>query len=130
MPKYSHTLSLHFSVVSDDPDGADLTPTILRAAIMDRMAALDRSIHMHPPLGEWDEGVLPPDETTEIGGIEPAVGLYVRDRALNLYKIIDERPGPLAPEYRVECLKGPNAGETLWVHRSAIIDGKFAVSTS
>lgn len=22
MPKYSHTLSLHFSVVSDDPDGA------------------------------------------------------------------------------------------------------------
>ena len=63
MPRYEHTLTLHFTVTSEDFYARDLTPEIMRAAIERRMADLDRSIHRYPPLGEWDEGVLPPNET-------------------------------------------------------------------
>lgn len=59
----------------------------------------------------------------------PAVGLYVRDRNLSLYRIIDERHTNThaqgASEFLVECLKGPHTGRTMWLGRSTIESGDF-----
>lgn len=56
MARYNHAYGLAFSVVSTDQDGADITPAMLKAALLDRVADLDRS-------GEWNEAVGQPQDT-------------------------------------------------------------------
>ena len=64
--------------------------------------------------------------------LEPAIGLYVRDRNLNLYRIIDARHrnthSQYPSEFQVECLKGPNSGRVSWVGRNTIVTGDFPVT--
>ena len=56
--KYNHAVSLAFEVVSDDPNGEDFTPAILREALLKRMVNLDIG-------NEWVEAVGLPYDTHE-----------------------------------------------------------------
>lgn len=56
--KYNHAVSLSFEVVSDDPNGEDLTPAMLKEALLQRMVSLDNG-------GEWVEAIGLPYDTHE-----------------------------------------------------------------
>ena len=43
MPKYNHMYSIAFSVVSDDPDGNDVTAPMLFCALMGRLRRMMES---------------------------------------------------------------------------------------
>jgi hypothetical protein len=55
-PTYNHLYTLAFSVVSQHPKGEDVTPSMFRDAIVDRMADLDCA-------DEWEEAIGPPHDT-------------------------------------------------------------------
>lgn len=62
MPRFNHAFSIAFSVVSEQANGEDVTPAMLRAALQRRMDELDRS----PDGGrEWLEAVGAPFDTYE-----------------------------------------------------------------
>lgn len=56
--KYNHAVTLAFEVVSDDPNGEDFTPAILREALLQRMVNLDIG-------DEWVEAIGAPFDTYE-----------------------------------------------------------------
>ena len=56
---YNHAASLGFSVISLTPDGSDLTPAQIRAAVMARVESLELS-------QEWLEACLPVEDTYQI----------------------------------------------------------------
>ena len=58
--KYNHAVDISFSVVSNDPFGKDITPAMLREALVKRMQQLDNSADV-----EWLEAALPPYDTYE-----------------------------------------------------------------
>lgn len=43
MPRYNHAVTLAFEVISDDPEGEDITADMLRASLQKRMETLDSS---------------------------------------------------------------------------------------
>ncbi|BCM87770.1 hypothetical protein [Methylobacterium indicum] len=58
-PAYNHQMLLAFSVVSNDRKGKDITPAMLRAALMQRIKDLDEN-------NEWDEACGPPEDTYKV----------------------------------------------------------------
>lgn len=56
--KYNHAVSLAFEVISDDPNGDDLTPAMLKEALLQRMVDLDND-------SEWLEACGDPFDTYE-----------------------------------------------------------------
>ena len=58
MTSYDHAFTISFSVRSDTPDASDITPAILRAAIVRRLASL--------PDDEMLEAVGEPFDSYEI----------------------------------------------------------------
>lgn len=62
--RYNHMVSIAFTVISDEPDGSDLTPRMLRAALLKRLADLETTVHEN----EWLEACLPPLDTYEEEG--------------------------------------------------------------
>lgn len=71
MPKFNHAVTLAFSVISDDPEGEDFTPAMLKAALEARIRDLDRS----PGQSEWLEAVGSPFDSFKED--EPALATYV-----------------------------------------------------
>lgn len=58
MPRYNHAYTVAFSLNSDHPDGEDVTPEMLRVALLRRIIQLDED-------GEWEEAVGAPYDTYE-----------------------------------------------------------------
>lgn len=58
MPKYNHAYTVAFSLDSDHPDGEDVTPDMLRTALLKRMVDLDEN-------REWEEAVGAPFDSYE-----------------------------------------------------------------
>ena len=58
MPRYNHAYDMAFSLVSNDPEGLDVTPAMLRAALLRRIADLDAN-------DQWEEAVGAPFDTYE-----------------------------------------------------------------
>jgi hypothetical protein len=58
MPRYNHAFDVAFSLVSNDPEGLDVTPAMLRAALLRRIADLDAN-------DQWEEAVGAPFDTYE-----------------------------------------------------------------
>jgi hypothetical protein len=56
--KYNHAVALGFDVISEDPDGEDFTPAMLKEALLQRMASLDIG-------NEWVEAIGAPYDTYE-----------------------------------------------------------------
>jgi hypothetical protein len=58
--KYNHAVTLAFEVISEDPNGDDITTAMLREALLARMVNLDID-------GSWAEATLPPYDTHQEG---------------------------------------------------------------
>ena len=56
MKKYNHAVTLAFEVISEDPNGNDITPAMLKEALLQRMVNLDTD-------GAWIEAIYPPYDT-------------------------------------------------------------------
>ena len=56
--RYNHAVSLAFEIISEDPNGADITPAMLREALLQRMVNLDSD-------AEWLDATMPPYDTHE-----------------------------------------------------------------
>ena len=56
--KYNHAVALAFEVISEDPDGEDFTPAMLKEALLQRMVNLDIG-------NEWVEAIGAPYYTYE-----------------------------------------------------------------
>ena len=56
--RYNHAVSLAFEVISNDEYGADITPAMLREALLQRMVNLDSD-------AEWLDATMPPYDTME-----------------------------------------------------------------
>mgnify|MGYP003642769533 CR=1 FL=1 len=54
--KYNHAVTLAFEVISEDPWGGDITPAMLREALLQRMVNLDTD-------EAWIEAIYPPYDT-------------------------------------------------------------------
>ncbi len=61
MQRFSHVFSIAFSVESNDRFGEDVTPQMLRVALLKRIADLDQN-------DEWGEATGVPHDTYEIQG--------------------------------------------------------------
>ena len=59
MARFNHALSLGFTVLSDDPEGEDITVKMIRKALEERIFEIDRH-------NEWQEACLPPWDTFEL----------------------------------------------------------------
>lgn len=59
MPRFNHAVDIAFTVISDDPEGNDFTPAMLRAALIRRIADLDSQPD------QWLEAVGAPFDTYE-----------------------------------------------------------------
>jgi hypothetical protein len=66
MPRYSHAYDFAFEVTSETEDGSDVTPSMLRAALIDRAARLPDT-EIPEACGRYD--------THEIKGNEPESGI-------------------------------------------------------
>ena len=64
MAQYNHAYTIAFSVISNDPDGKDVTPAMLKAALLRRIAALDAA--STPEWSEWIEACECPYDTYEM----------------------------------------------------------------
>ena len=62
MAKFNHAFDVAFSVVSDDPEGRDITPPMLRAALLERIKQLDRE----EAYGGWEQACGAPFDTYEM----------------------------------------------------------------
>lgn len=63
---YNHAVSVAFTVVSDDPKGADITSSMLREGLTQRLRDLEASGRPDNPEGEWLEACLPVWDTYEM----------------------------------------------------------------
>ena len=62
MTRYNHAYELAFSVVSNDPEGLDVTPEMFRAALLRRIVQLDaEAAH-----GGWEQACGAPFATYEV----------------------------------------------------------------
>jgi hypothetical protein len=61
MQRYNHAYELAFSVVSNDPEGLDVTPAMFRAALLRRIEQLDAEAHV----GSWEGSCGAPFDTYE-----------------------------------------------------------------
>jgi hypothetical protein len=52
MPKFNHMFDIAFSLDSDSEDASDVTPAMLRDALIRRIAGLDLTVETHAPSGE------------------------------------------------------------------------------
>jgi hypothetical protein len=59
MPRFNHMVTLAFEVISDREDGEDVTPEMLRHALLRRMIGLDED-------KAWEEACLPIEDTYEM----------------------------------------------------------------
>jgi hypothetical protein len=67
-PSFNHAYSIGFSLISNHPEGDDVTPEMLRTALLKRISELDETINTGPwasPEGEWIEAVGCPFDTYE-----------------------------------------------------------------
>lgn len=62
MPKFNHQCAIGFTVISENEDGEDFTPALLRAALLERIRGLDEC---QDPAGEWQEAVGIEDTVAE-----------------------------------------------------------------
>lgn len=62
--RYNHAYDVAFSVVSNDPEGLDVTPVMFRAALMRRIKQLDAEA----AVGGWEEACGAPYDTYEEEG--------------------------------------------------------------
>ena len=62
--RYDHAFTLGFSLISDDPEGLDVTPSMLREAVLRRVADLVASDYGSGD--EWIEAVGEPYDTGEV----------------------------------------------------------------
>lgn len=69
MPKFNHAVSIAFSVISDDPEGEDFTPAMLKAALEARIRDLDNS----PKQSEWIEAIGAPFDSYEEETPQPSM---------------------------------------------------------
>ena len=53
MPRYNHAYDFAFELESGDPDGADVTPAMLRAALIKRASEID-DLEMDAACGLFD----------------------------------------------------------------------------
>jgi len=60
MDRFNHQCSIGFTVISEDEDGDDFTPAMLRAALLKRIDDLDRA-----GADEWREAVAIEDSYKE-----------------------------------------------------------------
>ena len=70
MPHFNHAFTIAFEVISDCEDASDVTPEMLKNALLKRIADLDASCFVPgvPSLGhggEWFEAVGAPFDTHE-----------------------------------------------------------------
>jgi hypothetical protein len=58
MSKFNHLFDIAFSLDSDSEDASDVTPAMLRAALLRRIADLDETVKVHGPSAAmlWLEG--------------------------------------------------------------------------
>ena len=56
--KYNHAVALAFEVISEDPNGNDITPAMLKEALLQRMVSLDIG-------NDWVEAIGAPYDTYE-----------------------------------------------------------------
>jgi hypothetical protein len=61
MPRYNHAYDVAFSLVSNDPEGLDVTPAMFRAALLRRIAQIDAE-EAH---GGWEQACGAPFDTYE-----------------------------------------------------------------
>jgi hypothetical protein len=61
MPQYNHAYDVAFSLVSNDPEGLDVTPAMFRAALLRRIAQIDAE-EAH---GGWEQACGAPFDTYE-----------------------------------------------------------------
>ncbi|ARK07583.1 hypothetical protein LAV_00208 [Sphingobium phage Lacusarx] len=59
MVKYNHALDIGFEVISADANGEDITPEMLKTALLRRIDELDRE-------GTWIEATGKPFDTYEL----------------------------------------------------------------
>jgi hypothetical protein len=52
MSKFNHMFDIAFSLDSDSEDASDVTPAMLRDALLRRIADLDLTVEVHAPSGE------------------------------------------------------------------------------
>jgi hypothetical protein len=64
MAQFNHAYTIAFSVISNDPDGKDVTPAMLKEALLRRIAALDATTT--PDWSEWLEACDAPYDTYEM----------------------------------------------------------------
>lgn len=57
--KFNHAVTVAFEVITDDPEGNDFTPDILRHALLDKIKQHDRE-------GTWIEAVGAPFDTYQV----------------------------------------------------------------
>ncbi len=62
MARYNHAFTIAFEVISEEPDGSDVTAEMFREALERRMKDLDDS---RPDKSEWQEACQPPYDTYE-----------------------------------------------------------------
>lgn len=56
MPKFNHTYTVAFSLISETSDGSDVTPLMMRTALLKRIQDLDQAC-------EWEEALGTPFDT-------------------------------------------------------------------
>lgn len=59
MARYNHAYDIAFSVVSETPDGSDVTPAMLKEAMLKRIRQLDEQA----AYGGWEEACGAPYDT-------------------------------------------------------------------
>lgn len=59
MPRYNHAYEVAFSIVSNTPDGRDVTPAMFRTAMVRRIAELDAEA----AFGGWEQACGAPFDT-------------------------------------------------------------------
>ena len=62
MTSFNHAFEIAFSVISNDPDGNDVTPAMFRAAVLERITQLDAE----EAYGGWEQACGAPFDTYEI----------------------------------------------------------------
>lgn len=61
MTRYNHAYDVAFSLVSNDPEGRDVTPAMFRAALLRRVGQLDAE----EAFGGWEQACGAPYDTYE-----------------------------------------------------------------
>lgn len=63
--RYNHAYTIAFSLVSEHPEGEDVTAAMFSAALRKRADDLDATVTRSRPEGEWNEATGNPFDTYE-----------------------------------------------------------------